>query len=150
MGSTWKVAFWSEVLPFLFIRGWDTKLKTQHVCQMVSFDEVAIVNGFADIIAALAAIFYQDFARKWLHSSLFKDENRHLSYWVFTYGLIRISNASYCYKRCSYLFEFFAFANETEHGNIKRPYAIAFASVMCILMSCGRGKMDVRKFLCAK
>ena len=75
------------------------------------------INGIYDIICALSILFNIPYIKN-IHLSMIKDYNkqnkiteRFFAYWIFTYGIIRISD-NYLLISYSYYIEALVFINE--------------------------------------
>lgn len=90
---------------------------------MNRFSYIIKINGIYDILCAISImnwlpIPYLDR----LHLSMIKDSQnaifeRFLAYWIFTYGIIRLSN-NYLLISCSYILEAIFFSNELMLGSV--------------------------------
>jgi hypothetical protein len=100
------------------------------------------LNGIYDILCAISIMHWLPIPYlDRLHLSMIKDPTpnamfeRFLAYWIFTYGVIRLSN-NYLLICCSYILEAMFFSNELILGSVysgKTIFVILFSLLFAYL-----------------
>jgi len=113
--------------------------------KIISF--IFIVNGIYDILCAISILWLNNYLSN-IHLNIFKNKKisknlvirRLLSYWIFTYGIVRLFAGFYynfilnILASLTYFIEAFCFKYENYISNNMISYKVNFVSIFSIIL----------------